>query len=362
MANLLEKLTSLLSVGGKTAVGLSIGTSSIKLAELSQKGKVWKLLRFGSVQLPDEVVVNREIMNPVALVECIRTLTNQMQLKNREVCISISGNALIVKKMTLELEGHQKKDLQDQIFWEAEQYLPFDISEVVMDYHLISYSNEGKAEVILVAVKKAVLESYMDCVTQAGLKPTIVDVDFFALQNLFEVNYPANPAEAVALVDLGASSMKIAVIANGIPIFTKDGTLGGKALTEEIQKALNLSYIDAESLKTGEREGEMPQDVIDLMNRMSENLAVEIKKGFDFYNASSGGPPISYVLLAGGAARMGNISKAVEEAVGLPTQVMNPFNAISYSPAVFSSDYLSRIASVAAVPIGLALRAGAGRK
>ena len=91
-------------------------------------------------------------------------------------------------------------------------------------------------------------------------------------------------------------------------------------------------------------------------------LFIMIKKGFDFYNASSGGPPISYVLLAGGAARMGNISKAVEEAVGLPTQVMNPFNAISYSPAVFSSDYLSRIASVAAVPIGLALRAGAGRK
>jgi type IV pilus assembly protein PilM len=154
--------------------------------------------------------------------------------------------------------------------------------------------------------------------------------------------------------------MKIVVVANGTPIFTSDGALGGKSLTDDIQKALNLSYADAETLKTGGADGGVPQDVVDLMNRMSENLAIEIKKGFDFYHASSGGPPISYVLLAGGAARMNNLSKSIEEAVGLPTQIINPFNAISYSPDVFAADYLSQISAVAAVPIGLALRAGAG--
>ncbi len=358
IGNFSSKLSSFFPFGRKSAVGLSIGSSSIKLVELVKKGKVWKLLHFGVVQLPEEVVVNREIVNPVALVECIKTLVNQMQLKNRQVCTSISGNSVIVKKLTL--EGAELKDLQDQVFWEAEQYLPFDISEVTMDYHLVSHIPGGKTEVIFVAVKNAVLDSYLDCVSKAGLRPSVVDVDFFALQNLFEVNYPVQPSEAVALVDLGASSLKIVVVADGVPIFTKDTALGGRTLTEEIERTLSLPFGDAEALKIGDGGGGTPQEVTDLVTSMMENIAVEVKKSLDFYHASSSGPLISSVLLAGGGAQLSNLSKSIEELVGLPTQMINPFNAIAYSPDVFAPDYLNRIAAIAAVPIGLALRAGAG--
>lgn len=351
----LSKLQEL-AVGSTTAVGLSIGSSSIKLVELKKSGKNWKLLHFGIVQLPEEVVVNREILNQVAVVDSIRTLVGQIKLKNKNICTSLSGTSVIIKRMTVEVDN--PKELQDQVFWEAEQYLPFEVSEVVMDFHVLNSGKDGKTDVVLVAVKKGVLDSYMDSVSDAGLKPKVVDVDYFALENLFEANYPVNPGEAVALVDIGATSMKMVVAHDGVPVFTKDSALGGRNLTVEIQKNLNVSYADAEALKTGGAGGPMPQEVSDLMHIMCENFASEIKRSLDFYNASSSGAPATAILLAGGSARIPELSRVVEEVTGLPTQLVNPFNVISYDPAVFTQDYINAIAPIAAIPIGLALRGG----
>jgi type IV pilus assembly protein PilM len=353
-----SNLSELLSFNnGQTAVGLSIGSSSIKIVELKKAGKIWKLLHFGIVQLPEDVVVNREIVNPIAVTESVKTLVNQIKLKNKSVCTAISGTSMIIKRMMLEVPN--MRELQDQVFWEAEQYLPFEVSEVVMDYHVLSRDKENKTDILLVAVKKAVLDSYMSAIEASGLKPKIVDVDFFALQNLYEANYPMNPNEAVAIVDIGASALKITVVHGGVPVFTKDSAVGGRNLTAEIQKNLNLSYVDAETLKIGGGQGATtPQEVSDLMHVMAENFATEIKRALDFYNASSSGAPVSYVLLAGGSSKLPGLSKIVEESVGLPTQLINPFNSISYDPAIFTQEYLTNIAPIASIPIGLALRAG----
>jgi type IV pilus assembly protein PilM len=358
-AQLFAKLSGMLSFGsGETCVGLSIGSSAIKLVELKKVGKSWKLLHFGVVQLPEDAVVNREIVNQIAVVDSIKTLTNQLKLKTKSVCTAISGTSLIIKRMTLEVPN--LKELQDQVFWEAEQYLPFDISEVVMDFQILSRSKDNKTDLLLVAVKKSVLDSYMGSIEESGLKPKIVDVDFFAMQNLIEANYPVNPSEAVAMADIGASSLKVVVVHNGIPVFTKDSAIGGRNLTAEIQKHLNLSYADAETLKVGSQSGEaMPQEVSDLMHIMAENFALEIKRALDFYNASSSGAPVSYLILSGGSAKIPGLSKVVEDSIGLPTQLANPFNSISYDPSVFTQDYVNAIAPMAAVPIGLALRMGA---
>lgn len=350
--NWLGSITDLLS--GENAVGLSIGTSSIKLVELKKAGKGWKLLHFGVVQLPDEVINNREISNTVAVVDSIRSLVTQLRLKTKSVCISLSGPAVIVKKFQVEVPN--KKDLQDSVFWEAEQYLPFDVSEVVMDFQVISGAKEARTEVLLVAVKRSVLDSYMACVQDAGLKCKVADIDYFALAHVFEANYPANPSEAVAVVDIGAAAMKMSVLQSGVPIFTKDSALGGRTATQEIQKALGIPYADAEALKTGTQG--MPQEVSELLGVMAENTASEIKRALDFYNASSIGAPVSSVLLCGGGSKIANLSRIVEDKLGLPTQMLNPFNGVSYDPAVFSPDYLASIGPVAAVPIGLAIRAG----
>jgi type IV pilus assembly protein PilM len=353
----ISDLLAMVSGGSQTAVGLSIGSSSIKLVELKKVGNLWKLLHFGIVQLPEDVVVNREIVNAIVVSDSIKTLVNQIKLKNKSVCTAISGTSLIIKRMMLEIPN--VKEVQEQVFWEAEQYLPFDVSEVVMDYQILSRSKDNKTDVLLVAVKKTVLDIYMSSIEDAGLRPKIVDVDFFALQNLYEANYPVNPTEAVAIVDIGASALKIVVVHAGVPVFTKDTAMGGRNLTAEIQKNLNLSYVDAETLKiSGGQDGTTPQEVSDLMHVMADNIATEIKRALDFYNASPTGAPVAYVLLAGGSAKIPGLSKVVEDSLGLPTQLANPFNSISYDPAVFTQEYLNNIAPIAAVPIGLALRAG----
>jgi type IV pilus assembly protein PilM len=352
----LSSLTARLSLGGSTAVGLSIGSSAIKVAELRKHGKGWRLVHFGVYQLPEDAIVNREIVNHVAVVESLKTLVGQIKLQNKSICTAISSTSLIIKRMSLEVPN--MRELQDQVFWEAEQYLPFDVSEVVMDYHMLSRAKDSKTDVLLVAVKRAVLDSYVACVEDAGLKAKIVDVDYFALQNLFEVNYSPSPSSAVALVDLGASALKFVAVHKGVPVFTKDSAVGGRNLTSEIQRNLGLSYLDAESLKSSGQNGSMPQEVMDLIQVMNENLGLEIKKAVDFYNASSVGAPLEYILLAGGCAKLPGLSKTIEELVGLPTQIINPFNAIGYDPSIFSQEYLGAIGPIAAIPIGLALRAG----
>jgi type IV pilus assembly protein PilM len=352
----LPQLSDLFSLGGETTVGLSIGCSSIKLVELKKSGDTWMLLHFGMVQLPEDAIVNREIVNAIAVVESLKTLVEQITLKSKSVCTALSGTSLIIKRMQLDVPN--MKELQEQVFWEAEQYIPFDVSEVVMDFQLLSSDSDNKADVLLVAVKRSVLESYMNCIQDAGLKPKIVDVDFFSLQNLYEANYPDDGHNAVAIVDVGASATKIVVVQGGIPVFTKDSTLGGKALTQEIQKHLNLSYQDAEALKVGGLGSGLPQEVSELMNVTAENIATEMKRVLDFYNASSSGASVSSILMTGGGSKISNLTKMVEDATGVPTQLLDPFNGISYDPAVFSQEYLSSIAAVASVPIGLALRAG----
>lgn len=359
--SLFEKISeSLSSLGGsEAAIGLSLGSSSIKLVELKKSGKTWKLIHFGMVQLPDEVIVNREITNNIAVVESLKTLIHQLKLKSKSVCTALSGTSLIIKRMTLEVAN--AREIQDQVFWEAEQYLPFDVSEVVMDFQILSRAKDNKTDVLLVAVKRSVLDSYMSCISEAGLKAKVVDVDFFALQNLFEANYPVSPSEAVAIVDVGATSLKLVIVHGGIPVFTKDSSLGGRNATVEIQRQLNLSFVDAETLKVSGQQNAVPQEVSELLRMSAENIATDIKRSIDFYNASSNKAPVSYILLAGGGAKLSGLSKVVEDTVGLPTQMINPFNAISYDPEIFTPDYVAAIAPIAAIPLGLALRAGAGK-
>ncbi|MEK6706097.1 MAG: type IV pilus assembly protein PilM, partial [Bdellovibrionota bacterium] len=276
--------------------------------------------------------------------------------RSKSVCTSMSGASVIIKRMTIEVPN--PRELQSQVFWEAEQYLPFDIADVVMDFQVLSRAKDNKTDVVLVAAKKTVLDSYMLCVEDSGLKATVVDVDYFALQNLFEANYPSNPGEAVAVVDIGASAMKIVIVHDGVPVFTKDTAIGGRNLTSDIQKNLSLSYADAETLKVSGQSESLPQEVSDLMHVSAENFAMEIKRALDFYNASSNGAPVAYVLIAGGSSKIPGLSKMVEEKIGLPTQLMNAFNSISYDPSVFTGEYIAAIAPIAAVPLGLALRAG----
>jgi type IV pilus assembly protein PilM len=344
----------LFSFGAQTQIGVSIGSSSIKIAEVKKSGKAYSLVHFGVAQLPDEAIQNREIVNHMAVVDALRGLVSELKIKGKTVTTSLSGAAVIVKKILLDQTS--PRELNEAILWEAEQYVPFDINEVAFDYQILNKNGpEGKMEIMLVACKRTIIDSYVSAIKDAGLVAGVVDIDMFALQNTYEFNYP--PETPVALVDIGAASLKLAVCAGGQPTFTRDSAVGGRTLTTEIQKHLNVSYQEAELLKIdGNAQGQLPQEVADLMHVAAENFASEIKRSMDFYIASNTGAPAQYVLLAGGTSRLPNLAKMVEEAVGIPVQLLNPFNSISYDTKIFNQDYIGAVSSIAATPVGLALR------
>jgi type IV pilus assembly protein PilM len=337
--------------GGRSLVGLSIGASSIKVVELKKKKKQWQLLKYASVSLTDIPGEHREISNPTTVINAIQSAMKQAGISSKNVCSAIAGSGLIIKNLMVTIAD--MKELQDQVFWEAEQYIPYDITEVVIDFQVIGEKKGDQVEVILVAVKKDFLEQYMSVIEQSKLNPKIMDTELFALQNAFEANYPVSSTESVLLADVGAISTKIVICGNGIPFFTKDAPFGGIAVTQEIQKELNLPRLqDAESLKVSTN---LPQEVRDVLNRTAQNLAGEIKKAIDFYTASSLGPPVTKVYLSGGGSRMDNLPRTVKEYTSIPCDFMNPFQEVG----IEIKDFTGNISQEVVIPMGLAIRAGA---
>lgn len=356
-SSLLDRLRSGMNFsfgGGKSSVGLSIGASSIKVVELKKKNKKWIIVKYGSVLLDEAIGDHREISHGTPIVSAIQYALKQAGITQKEVCSAIVGSGLIIKNLIVTVSN--MKELQDQVFWEAEQYIPYDITEVVIDFQVIGQPKGDQVEVILVAVKKDFLEQYLSVIQQAKLTPKIIDTELFALQNTFETNYAFSAAEAALLADVGAISTKIVICGNGIPYFTKDAPFGGVVVTHDIQKELNLPRPqDAEALKVS---ANLPQEVRDVLGRSGQNLAVEIKKAVDFYTASSLGPPVTKIFLSGGASRMENITRQVRDMTSIPCEYLNPFLEVGVEIPKFDGDIAS-ISNEAVIPVGLAIRAGA---
>lgn len=341
----------------KNLVGLDIGSHSIKIVELKHHKNGFDLKNFGVAQLPPEAIVDGVIMDSAVVVESIRNLAANLKLKNKNVATSVSGHSLIIKKIQLPLMT--EAELEDQIQWEAEQYIPFEIDEVNIDFQILGplLDEEGQMEVLLVAVKKDIINDYTAVIAEAGLVPQVVDVDAFCLENIFEVTCPEYLDKTVVLIDVGASIMNINVLKNGVSTFTRDITVGGSNFTEEIQKELGVGYEEAEVLKLGGRsERAGPADVLDVLRLTTENLVLEMQRSLDFFSATSAEEEIHRIFLAGGSCRVPGLAMAVEEKVGIPVEILSPFRGIHAPDKLFDPDYLEAIGPVAAVAAGLALR------
>src|SRR5204863_7867091 len=237
----------------KAVIGLDIGSSAVKAVELKQAGKGWKVVAFGIQPVPPDSIVDGAIIDGAAVADSIRRVFENKQFKTKEVAASLSGNAVIVKKINLPVMT--EAELAESIYWEAEQYIPFDIQDVNLDYQILnsgtSEESAGTLEVLLVAAKKEKIADYTGVISQAGRTPVIVDVDAFALQNAYELNYGFDPAAVVVLVNAGASAININIVVNAQSVFTRDVSLGGNAYTEAVQRELNLPFESAELLKKG---------------------------------------------------------------------------------------------------------------
>jgi type IV pilus assembly protein PilM len=343
----------------KLAVGLDIGSSSVKLVQLREKKGGHTLQAFGTSRLPPETIVDGALMNSAAVVQAIQELFAEHKVKSKEVAIGVRGHSVIIKK--IQLPRMSQDELDDSIQWEAEQYIPFDVKDVNIDTQILTPQGDaaGQMDVLLVAAKKDMINDYTSVCAEAGLTATVVDVDAFAVQNAYETSYEPAPGETVVLINVGAAVSNINILADGTTTFTRDVTMGGNSFTEEIQKQLNISYDEAEALKIGgqgETDAVVPQEVERVIQGVAEQLAGEIQRSLDFYAATAADHRISRVVLSGGTARIPALFKVLEQRAAVPVEILNPFKAIEIDSKKFDPTLLTNAAASAAVAVGLALR------
>jgi len=340
----------------KELIGLDIGSSSIKAVEFDWGKKTPKLKHFGMIPLPPEAIVDGAFMDSASIVESIRSLIEGLRIKTKKVAVSISGHSVYIK--TINVPTMSEVQLEESIKWEAEQQIPFDIEDVNLDFQILDEQvSPDQMPVLLVAAKKDMINDYTAVIEEAGLQPTIVDVDVFAIENAFNLNFESPEEEVVALVNIGASVMNINILKRGTSAFTRDISIGGRQITEEIQKRLKMTYEEAESLKVKEREaGAQNPEVEKIIQGTAEQLATEVRRSLEFFAASSSGGEIKKIFLSGGCAKIQMLPGLIEERTSMPVEVFNPFAKIDYNPEVFDPEYIKQVAPLAAVGVGLALR------
>jgi type IV pilus assembly protein PilM len=344
----------------KPLFGLDIGSSAIKLLQLVEAKSGYRLERFGLKPLAPEMIVDGTVMDAGRVAETIKELLDEQKMKLKDVAISVSGHSVIVKKISL--PTMTEDELEESIKWEAEQYIPFDINDVNMDFHILGTTDakdgQGQLSVLLVAAKKDKLNEYTTLVAEAGLNPVVVDVDAFALENMYGVNYDIQEGEVVALVNIGASVMNINILKSGSSVFTRDISIGGNRYTEAIQRDLGLSYEDAERAKEGQ--GDMNQETLtNVLAAVNAEISSEISRSFDYFKTTGAQDQqgrIDKILVSGGVAKIKGFVPFLSEKLGVAAEIANPFRKIEINPKQFNVEFIQEMAPSAAVGVGLAIR------
>lgn len=345
----------MLFMKSKETVGIDIGSSSVKLVQLSEYKGAYQLRNVGILPLPSEAIVDNSLMDTTSIVETIKNLLKSLNSRAQQAVCSISGNSVIIRKITL--PAMTPEELEDQIAWEAEQYIPFDINDVNLDFEILDsdLSGTGKMTVLLVASKKEIINEYVAVFNEAGLKLTVVDVDSFAVQNIFELNYSPAEDEVVALINIGASIMNLNVVKNGVSLFTRDVQVGGNLYTQEIQRQFSLNSEEAEKAKiTGEHPDK--SRLADTIARINDTLSLEILRSLDFYNSTAEDRKVGRIYLSGGCSKVSMLPETVANRLGLPVELLNPLKNIGFSDKEFDPEYLQEIGPLIAVAAGLAMR------
>jgi type IV pilus assembly protein PilM len=339
----------------KEIIGIDIGSSAVKLIQLKEHKGSYQLLNAGIIPLPAEAIVDNTLMDSSSIVEAIKNLVSSLGIKTKDVACSISGNSVIIRKISL--PAMPPEELEDQISWEAEQYIPFDINDVNMDFQILSPDSidPSKMNVLLVASKKDIINDYVSVFNEAGLQLSVVDVDSFAVQNAFEVNHEVSSGDVMALVNVGASVMNINVIKDSITLFTRDVQMGGNLYTEEIQKQMGVSGSDAESLKMLAHETRT-NALTDVLGKVNDTITQEIRRSLDFYNSTANEDRITKIYVSGGCSKVYNLINNISDKLGLPVDIINPFAKLHYNEKDFDPEYLQEIGPLMAVTVGLAIR------
>ena len=364
MANPLSKilgpLSGLLNLGGGTIVGLDIGLSAIKIAEVDcdHKNNSFTLLKYASVPLPEGAIIEDEIQKKEEIVEAIKEAVDASGVSGNMCCLGIGGPNTVARK--LQVAGGTEDEIEDQVVWESEQYLPFDIEDSTVSYHLIGENEGGGVDVIVGAARNDVIANFKELAEEAGLKPKIVDLNILSLVNVFDACYGeslGDPLESHLLLDLGAQTSSFVIYKNGMVLFTKEINVGGVMITEEIQRQMGVNYFEAEDLKiTGDENGNLPEEILEIIDDVVEAFFAEIKKTIDFYVSSTSDESLTTCFVTGGSALIPGILEGLEALLGVQVNFMNPFEHFDYDQKKFSEEEINEVAYKGAVVLGLGMR------
>lgn len=345
----------------KSLVGLDIGSSAVKAVELKAAGKSHRVIAFAREDMAPDSIVDGAVIDAGSAADAIRRVFERAGTKTKEVAASLSGNAVIVKKINL--PQMTDAELAESIRWEAEQYIPFDVQDVNLDYQVLPGDGGAKntMDVLLVAAKKDKIADYTGVIAQAGRVPVVVDVDAFAIQNAFEANYEIDPGVVTVLLNMGASAININIVSGTASIFTRDMSIGGNAYTEAVQREFNLTFERAEAVKQGHpADGVGPAEVQAVLRAVNETVLLEIQKTFDFYRATAASDRIDRIMVCGGGSRVSGFGGALADRFGIPVEPLDPFRRIAFD-AGKAGVVAEEVAATSVVAVGLALRRGGDR-
>jgi type IV pilus assembly protein PilM len=342
-------------------VAVDIGTHSVKIAQIIGSPGKYALASFQVLPLEYEAVVDGVIKKPEVVVEAIRRLKRAEKIKTNYCVSSVAGEAVIIKK--IKVPTMTQEELAENIAKEAEQYIPFDIDDVAIDFQILGPGDngdeeeveEGKMDILLVAVQKEIIDSRVDILKEAGLKPRIIDLDAFAVANALSISRDIEALGTLAVIDLGASFTHLNIMHNGHRSFSQDIPGGGVACTQKLMAEFKVEYSQAEAMKRGDiPAGVEPAAVIRVMAEAVAKIIEEIEKAFEFYSSTINGA-VGRLFLTGGGALMAGVDELMAQKLGIPVEILNPMESLKI-PAKFDRTLIEKMGPVAAVTVGLGIR------
>lgn len=341
----------------KNLVGLDIGSSSVKAVELQKKGNSLHLMGLGYETLQADTIVDGQIMELNNVSNVIANIFKEHSIKTVRVAAGVSGHSVIVKNIIL--PQMSEEELLESFSWHAEEHIPFDIADVNLDYQVTGNTNDA-LNVLMAACKSDKIANVKQAIQLAGKQPVVIDVDAFALQNCYEVNYQPKAGEVVALLNIGAATMNINILNGTRSVFARDASVGGSQYTSLLQKELGLTFEQAEAVKRGHPlpEGVEARPIQPIIETVSDILALEVRKTMDFYRATAeeGGASIQKILVAGGGSKLPGLAAYLAKRFEIPVEVFDPFRQIQVDSRKFDPDYMREVVPEMAVAVGLALR------
>jgi len=342
----------------KRVAGLDIGSSSVKMVELDGKPNSLNLVSLGFENLPSDTIIDGQIMELNTVSDVIQNVCNNHQIEASQVVTGVSGHSVIIKNIVL--PAMSSEELEESIDWHAEEHIPYDLADVSLDYQVTAESPDS-TNVLIAACKRERIDNVKQAIQLAGKQPVVIDVDTFALQNCYEANYDPADSDVVTLLNIGASTMNVNIVKGTRSLFTRDITVGGSQFTDVLQRSLGLNFQQAEAVKRGVANAapDVEEKSIEpLMNNVTEVVAMEIQKTFDFYRATTDDneTQVQKILISGGGSKLAGLAQDLSHRLELPVEVLNPFRKIYIDQNKFDPDYIKEIVPEMAVAVGLAMR------